>query len=252
MLNVTNLRAGYGKVEVLHGLSLQVRKGEVVALLGSNGAGKTTLLRAVSGLVTPTSGRIVLGGHALHGMAPHLIAGLGVAHCQEGRHVFGNLSVADNLRLGAYTRLTGRRGRGDVAADLEMAMELFPRLKERRHQRAGTLSGGEQQMLAMARALMLDPLVMLLDEPSLGLAPGMAEEVFRIILRLKERRVTMLLVEHSAAAALQVADYGYVLENGRLKTAGLPRQLRSDPALQTAYGSMRTSVGSDRAAAPLS
>jgi branched-chain amino acid transport system ATP-binding protein len=235
MLNIANLRAGYGRAQVLHCLSLQVRKGEVVALLGNNGAGKTTVLRAVSGMITPMGGRITLGCHALEAMAPQQIAALGVAHCPEGRRVFAGMTVVDNLRLGAYTRLTGRRCRGNVAADLDLAMDLFPRLKERRFQLAGTLSCGEQQMLAIARALMLDPQVLLLDEPSMGLAPAMVEEVFRIILEIKSRGVAMLLVEQSATAALQVADYGYLLEHGRLRAAGPPRLLRDDPVVQAAY-----------------
>jgi branched-chain amino acid transport system ATP-binding protein len=235
MLNIKHLHAGYGKVEVLHGISIDVAKGQVVTLIGSNGAGKTTTMRAVSGMIAPSSGEIVLNGQAIAGMEPYHIAQRGLAHSPEGRRVFATMSVADNLTLGAFARLTGSRPRGDVKGDLERALELFPRLKERRTQLAGTLSGGEQQMLAMARAVMLNPDVVLLDEPSMGLAPILVEEVFRIIARLKAQGVTMLLVEQFAAAALAVADYGYVLENGRIAIHGPATQLRDDPAVRAAY-----------------
>jgi branched-chain amino acid transport system ATP-binding protein len=235
MLTIKELSAGYGKVEVLHGVSIEVPKGTVVTLIGSNGAGKTTTMRAVSGMIKPTAGQISLNGKRIDGMESYHIAKLGVAHSPEGRRVFATMSVADNLILGAFPRLTGSRPRGDVAADLERAMELFPRLKERRLQLAGTLSGGEQQMLAMARAVMLDPEVVLLDEPSMGLAPILVEEVFRIIAQLKSRGVTMLLVEQFAAAALAVADYGYVLENGRIAVHGPADKLKDDPAVKAAY-----------------
>jgi branched-chain amino acid transport system ATP-binding protein len=235
MLTIKELSAGYGKVEVLHGVSIEVPKGTVVTLIGSNGAGKTTTMRAVSGMIKPTAGQISLNGKRIDGMESYHIAKLGVAHSPEGRRVFATMSVADNLILGAFPRLTGSRPRGDVAADLERAMELFPRLKERRLQLAGTLSGGEQQMLAMARAVMLDPEVVLLDEPSMGLAPILVEEVFRIIAQLKSRGVTMLLVEQFAAAALGVADYGYVLENGRIAVHGPADKLKDDPAVKAAY-----------------
>ena len=235
MLSIKNLHAGYGKIEVLHGISIEVAKGQVVTLIGSNGAGKTTTLRAVSGMVAPSSGEIVLNGQAIAGLEPYHIAQRGLAHSPEGRRVFATMSVADNLTLGAFARLTGSRPRGDVKGDLERALELFPRLKERRTQLAGTLSGGEQQMLAMARAVMLNPDVVLLDEPSMGLAPILVDEVFRIIARLKAQGVTMLLVEQFAAAALAVADYGYVLENGRIAIHGPATQLRDDPAVRAAY-----------------
>jgi branched-chain amino acid transport system ATP-binding protein len=165
MLSISNLHAGYGKVEVLHGISLEVPKGKVVTLIGSNGAGKTTTMRAVCGMIAPTQGRVTLGGKDVTGLEPYHVAKLGLAHSPEGRRVFATMSVTDNLLLGAFPRFTGSRPRGDVAADLERAMEYFPRLKERRTQLAGTLSGGEQQMLAMARAMMLNPDVVLLDEP---------------------------------------------------------------------------------------
>jgi len=235
MLTIKNLSAGYGKVQVLHGISIEVPKGQVVTLIGSNGAGKTTTMRAVSGMIAPTGGEIHLNGERIDGKEPFHIARRGLAHSPEGRRVFATMTVADNLTLGAFPRLTGARPKGDVAADLEKAMELFPRLKERRLQLAGTLSGGEQQMLAMARAVMLNPEVVLLDEPSMGLAPILVDEVFRIIGRLKSQGVTMLLVEQFAAAALAVADYGYVLENGRIAVHGNASRLRDDPAVRAAY-----------------
>ena len=235
MLTINNLFAGYGKVQVLHGISIEVPKGKIVTLIGSNGAGKTTTMRAVSGMIAPTAGDITLNGKRIEGLESYHIAKLGLAHSPEGRRVFATMTVSDNLILGAFPRLTGSRPRGDVAADLERALELFPRLKERRQQLAGTLSGGEQQMLAMARAVMLNPEVVLLDEPSMGLAPILVAEVFRIIERLKSEGVTMLLVEQFAAAALGVADYGYVLENGRISVHGPAAKLRDDPAVQAAY-----------------
>ncbi|HEX7644063.1 MAG TPA: ABC transporter ATP-binding protein [Burkholderiaceae bacterium] len=235
MLNIANLHAAYGKVEVLHGISLEVPKGKVVTLIGSNGAGKTTTMRAISGMIKPKSGSVTLAGRDVTGQPSHKIARAGLAHSPEGRRVFSSMSVMDNLLLGAFPRFTRARTRGDVKADLEKAMELFPRLAERRHQLAGTLSGGEQQMLAMARAVMLKPEVILLDEPSMGLAPILVEEVFRIIARLKEQGVTMLLVEQFAAAALNVADYGYVLENGRISVHGEAEKLKNDPAVKAAY-----------------
>jgi branched-chain amino acid transport system ATP-binding protein len=211
MLQIKNLEAGYGKVQVLHGISIDVPKGKVVTLIGSNGAGKTTTMRAISGMIKPTAGEISLHGKRVDGLESYAIAKQGLAHSPEGRRVFATMTVMDNLILGAFPRLTGSRPKGDVPGDLERAMELFPRLKERSNQLAGTLSGGEQQMLAMARAVMLNPEIILLDEPSMGLAPILVEEVFRIIGDLKSRGVTMLLVEQFAAAALKVADYGYVL-----------------------------------------
>jgi len=235
MLTINNLFAGYGKVQVLHGISIEVPKGKVVTLIGSNGAGKTTTMRAVSGMIAPSAGEITLNGKRIEGMESYHIAKLGLAHSPEGRRVFATMTVADNLTLGAFPRLTGSRPKGDVAGDLERALELFPRLKERRTQLAGTLSGGEQQMLAMARAIMLNPEVVLLDEPSMGLAPILVAEVFKIIERLKAQGVTMLLVEQFASAALGVADYGYVLENGRISVHGAAEKLRDDPAVKAAY-----------------
>jgi len=235
MLEVTGLSAGYGQVEVLHGLDFQVPKGQVVALIGSNGAGKTTTMRALSGMIRPRSGSIRLNGREIGGLESHDVARFGLAHSPEGRRVFPTLSVEDNLTLGAFPRLTGSRPKGDVAADRARAFELFPRLKERRTQLAGTLSGGEQQMLAMGRALMLRPEILLLDEPSMGLAPKLVEEVFRIIRLLKAEQVTMLLVEQFAMAALGVADHAYVLENGRIRFQGPAQQMRNDPAVRAAY-----------------
>ncbi|MDB5795377.1 MAG: putative transporter [Noviherbaspirillum sp.] len=235
MLSISNLHAAYGKVEVLHGISLEVPKGKVVTLIGSNGAGKTTTMRAISGMIKPKEGMITLAGRDVTGMESHRMARAGLAHSPEGRRVFATMTVRDNLLLGAFPRFTGSRPRGDINNDLEKALELFSRLKERQNQLAGTLSGGEQQMLAMARAVMLNPEVVLLDEPSMGLAPILVDEVFRIIQRLKEKGVTMLLVEQFAAAALKVADYAYVLENGRIAVEGLAATLRNDPAVRAAY-----------------
>ncbi len=235
MLQVEKLHAGYGKVQVLHGIDLRVEAGQLVTLIGSNGAGKTTTLRALSGMIRPESGRVKLDGQDIAGLPSHAITRRGLAHSPEGRRVFGTLSVADNLIMGAFVRMTGSRPRGDVNADLERMYALFPRLAERRAQYAGTLSGGEQQMLAMARALMLNPTVLLLDEPSMGLSPRLVSEVFATIVRLKEARITMLLVEQFAAAALEVADYGYVMENGRLAASGPAASLRDDPAVRAAY-----------------
>jgi branched-chain amino acid transport system ATP-binding protein len=235
MLQIENLNAAYGKVEVLHNISLEVPKGKVVTLIGSNGAGKTTTMRAISGMIKPTGGKISLNGKDVTGLPSNKIARSGLAHSPEGRRVFATLSVTDNLLLGAFPRLTFGREKGDVPGDLARIFELFPRLKERADQLAGTLSGGEQQMLAMGRALMLNPDVLLLDEPSMGLAPLLVKEVFRIIRELKGRGITMLLVEQFAAAALEVADYGYVLENGRISVHGPASQLQNDPAVKAAY-----------------
>ncbi|NVD74424.1 ABC transporter ATP-binding protein [Duganella sp. BJB1802] len=235
MLSITNLHASYGKVEVLHGISLEVPKGKLVTLIGSNGAGKTTTMRAISGMLKPKEGKVTLDGKDITGADSHKIARAGLAHSPEGRRVFASMTVTDNLLLGAFPRFTRARTKGDIKRDLEKSLELFPRLKERQHQLAGTLSGGEQQMLAMARAVMLNPEVILLDEPSMGLAPILVEEVFRIIQRLKSEGVTMLLVEQFAAAALNVADYGYVLENGTISVHGPAESLKTDPKVIAAY-----------------
>jgi branched-chain amino acid transport system ATP-binding protein len=236
MLVVSELHAGYGLSEVLLGASLEVKAGTVVALIGANGAGKTTTMRAISGLIRPTRGSVLLDGKPVHGLPASRIARLGLAHSPEGRKVFGPLSVEDNLLLGAYRRLPRFFGfRRQAASDLDRVYELFPRLRERRRQLAGTLSGGEQQMLAIGRALMARPKVMLLDEPSMGLAPVIVQEVFRTIQRLKQEGMTMLLVEQFAKTALAVADYAYVMERGRVAIHGAPADLRKDERMLAAY-----------------
>lgn len=236
MLIVENIHAGYGSSEVLQGASLQVQQGKVVALIGANGAGKTTTMRAISGIVKPTKGRVLLNGKAVQGYATSRIAKLGLAHSPEGRKVFGPLSVEDNLLLGAFNHLPMFFGfRSKAASELEKVYELFPRLRERREQSAGTLSGGEQQMLAIGRALMAKPKVILLDEPSMGLAPVIVQEVFNIIRRLKESGTTLLLVEQFAKSALEVADYAYVMEHGRIALEGTPADLHKDDRVLAAY-----------------
>ena len=236
MLVVDGLYAGYGASEVLMGTSLKVKQGKVVALIGPNGAGKTTTMRAISGELKPTGGRVLLDGIPVQGLDASRIARAGLAHAPEGRRVFGPLSVEDNLLLGAYCRLPRFFGfRSRAAADLERVYGLFPRLMERRKQAAGTLSGGEQQMLAIGRALMAKPKVMLLDEPSMGLAPVIVDEVFAIIGKLKESGITLLLVEQSARRALEVADYAYVMERGRVVIAGEPAELQRDTRMIAAY-----------------
>ena len=242
MLTVDNLYAGYGASEVLLGVSLNVTQGNVVALIGPNGAGKTTTMRAISGLLKPTRGEISIDGIQVQGMDASRIARLGLSHAPEGRKVFGPLSVEDNLLLGAYCRLPKFFGfQGKASHDLERVYELFPRLQERRSQSAGTLSGGEQQMLAIGRALMANPKVMLMDEPSMGLAPVIVEEVFAIINRLKETGITLLLVEQMAKRALEVADYAYVMERGRIVVEGKPADLQKDERVLSAYlGSVAT------------
>ena len=236
MLVVKDLHAGYGLSEVLLGTSLQVKAGTVVALIGANGAGKTTTMRAVSGLLRPTRGEVLLDGAPVHGFEASRIARLGLAHAPEGRKVFGPLSAEDNLLLGAYRLLPRFLGfRSGAAQDLDRVYELFPRLRERRTQPAGTLSGGEQQMLAIGRALMARPKLMLLDEPSMGLAPVIVQEVFRTIRRLKAEGMTMLLVEQFARTALEVADYVYVMERGRIAIEGTPAELQRDERMLAAY-----------------
>ena len=236
MLIVSDLYAGYGLSEVLTGASLEVKKGTVVALIGANGAGKTTTMRAISGLLRPSKGRVLLAGKPVQGLPASRIARLGLAHSPEGRKVFGPLSVEDNLLLGAYRRLPRFFGfHARAASDLDRVYELFPRLRERRQQSAGTLSGGEQQMLAIGRALMARPEVMLLDEPSMGLAPVIVQEVFRTIQRLKQEGMTMLLVEQFARTALAVADYGYVMERGRIAIEGPAAELKKNERVLAAY-----------------
>jgi len=213
-----------------------VKAGTVVALIGANGAGKTTTMRAVSGMVRPTKGQVLLDGKPVQDLPASRIARLGLAHSPEGRKVFGPLSVEDNLLLGAFRRLPRFFGfHRQASSDLDRVFELFPRLRERRKQDAGTLSGGEQQMLAIGRALMARPKVMLLDEPSMGLAPVIVQEVFRTIRRLKEEGMTMLLVEQFAKQALGVADYAYVMERGRIAIEGKPEELRRDERMLAAY-----------------
>ncbi|MFL5440089.1 MAG: ABC transporter ATP-binding protein [Myxococcales bacterium] len=236
MLIVSDLHAGYGLSEVLVGTSLEVKAGSVVALIGANGAGKTTTMRAVSGLLRPTKGRVLLEGKPVQDLPASRIARLGLAHSPEGRKVFGPLSVEDNLLLGAFRRLPRFFGfHREASADLDRVYQLFPRLRERRKQDAGTLSSGEQQMLAIGRALMSRPKVMLLDEPSMGLAPVIVQEVFRTIKRLKQEGMTMLLVEQFAKTALSVADYVYVMERGRIALEGKPEELRRDERMLAAY-----------------
>jgi branched-chain amino acid transport system ATP-binding protein len=234
VLKVSNLSVNYGPVRALHGVSLYVPDGQLVSVIGSNGAGKTTMLRAISGLLAPASGEITLAGRPLASERPHVIARLGVAHVPEGRHVFPDQSVTDNLLLGAFTR-RGRAHRAELDADYESVFELFPRLKERRAQPAGTLSGGEQQMLAIGRALMSRPRLILLDEPSMGLAPILIDEVFRRLSDLKGRGVAMLLVEQLAYRALEVTDYAYVIEHGRIELEGPAASMLTDPRVQDAY-----------------
>ncbi len=236
MLIVENIHAGYGSSEVLQGASLHVQQGKIVALIGANGAGKTTTMRAISGMIKPVQGRVLLNGKAVQGYASSRIARLGLAHAPEGRKVFGPLSVEDNLLLGAYNYLPMFFGfRSKAAHELEKVYELFPRLRERRAQSAGTLSGGEQQMLAIGRALMAKPKIILLDEPSMGLAPVIVQEVFNIIRRLKEAGTTLLLVEQFAKSALEVADYAYVMEHGRIAVEGTPAELNKNERVLAAY-----------------
>ncbi len=235
LLTVTDLVVDYGKIRALKGLSLRVAKGELVAVIGSNGAGKTTTLRTLSGLLKPTSGTITFDGKSLVGLRPDQIVLRNVAHVPEGRRVFSGQSVRDNLLLGAYVRLR----HGDSAAvedDIERMYQIFPRLKERVNQQAGTLSGGEQQMLAIARALVAKPRLLLLDEPSMGLAPVIIDEVFGLIERLKAaRETTILLVEQLAYRALEVADRAYVLAQGAVQLSGTGRELMGNEEVQRAY-----------------
>jgi branched-chain amino acid transport system ATP-binding protein len=235
VLEVRDLVVHYGLVRALHGVSLRVGTGQAVCVIGSNGAGKTTLLRTISGFLQPASGSILLDGQSLAGERPYQIARRRVAHVPEGRHVFPDQTVMDNLLLGAFSRGRGGAARAEIEADCDSVFELFPRLRDRRQQLAGTLSGGEQQMLAIGRALMLRPSMIMLDEPSMGLAPLLIDEVFRRLLDLKQRGITMLLVEQLAYRALEVADYGFVLEHGRIELEGDAQALRSDPRVRAAY-----------------
>ncbi|HEX6528227.1 MAG TPA: ABC transporter ATP-binding protein [Burkholderiales bacterium] len=229
MLDVKGLRAGYGRIQALHGIDLGVRRGELVALVGANGAGKTTLLKVLSG-IQGFSGSVKFEGEEIRQQPAEKRVALGIVHCPEGRQVFGPLSVEDNLRLGAY-----RRGRARSARSLERVYDLFPALAERRAQPAGTLSGGQQQMLALGRALMAEPRLLLLDEPSMGLAPRLVAEIFACIAGLRAADTALLLVEQNAAAALAIADRGYVLETGRIALSGTGAALLADAGVREAY-----------------
>ena len=231
LLEVTGLHAAYGQTRVLHGIDFRMGEGSITALLGANGAGKTTTLRALCGMVR-TEGEVRFGGESIGRRKTEDIARLGIAHVPDGRGTFLNLTTEENLRLGGYTR----RDKAAVESDLERMYGYFPRLKERRRQQAGTLSGGEQQMLAVSRALMLKPKLMLLDEPSFGLAPLLVRELFQILRRINEsERVSLLLVEQNAAMALDLADHAYLLETGRVVLSGESSQLRDDEAVRRSY-----------------
>jgi branched-chain amino acid transport system ATP-binding protein len=230
MLSVEGLRSGYGRIEALHGVSIDVAAGEIVSLLGANGAGKTTLLRAISGVQPISGGRIRFEGRELDGLPAHRRVALGIAQVPEGRQVFAPLSVEDNLKLGAWTRRDA-----SLAAELAMMYELFPLLAARRHASAGMLSGGEQQMLAISRALMAKPRLLLLDEPSMGLAPMLVEQILDTVRRLKQSGLTVLLVEQNARAALAIADRAYVVETGRIVASGSAAELLADERVQAAY-----------------
>ncbi len=230
MLSVEGLDVFYGGVQALRGVSLSVGAGELVAVIGANGAGKTTLLRAISGVVQLRRGRIELDGRSLRGLAPHQITRLGVAHAPEGRQIFPRLTVLDNLRLGAYAR-----GDGQVREDLDRVFSYFPVLAARRRQVAGTLSGGEQQMLAIGRALMSRPRLLLLDEPSLGLAPLLVRTIFTVIERIRADGRAILLVEQNARMALSIADRAYVMETGRVVLTGSAAELAASPEVKVAY-----------------
>jgi branched-chain amino acid transport system ATP-binding protein len=229
VLEVSDLHSAYGRIEVLRGVSLEVRAGEIVALIGSNGAGKTTLLRALSGVQPITTGEIRFRGERMDRLPPHRRVERGVTQSPEGRQVFGPLSVADNLRLGAY-----RRRDKDIENDRDRIFEMFPVLREKRLQAAGGLSGGQQQMLAIGRALMGKPKLLLLDEPSLGLSPLLVDQILAAIVSLKAEGITVLLVEQNASAALEIADRGYVMETGRIVSTGEASVLLSDPKVKAA------------------
>ena len=231
MLELQDVHVYYGHIHALKGVSLTVEKGELVTIIGSNGAGKTTTLMAISGLLRPRQGTIRYNGRDLTRMAPHEIVRAGISHCPEGRQIFAGLTVAENLTLGAYNRSDRR----EIARDREWVESLFPILAERRNQPAGTLSGGEQQMLAIGRALMSRPSVLLLDEPSLGLAPLLVERIFEVIQTLRQQGVTILLVEQNAYQALRIADRAYVLETGQIRLQGPARELAHDAAVKAAY-----------------
>ena len=231
MLEVKDLSVYYGVIQALKGISFKVNEGEVIALIGANGAGKTTILHAVSGLLSPKAGSIDFEGHDLIKTPSHKIVSLGMSHVPEGRRVFSQLSVYDNLRLGAFTR----KDKDEIERSLQHVYKRFPRLKERKNQFAGTLSGGEQQMLAMGRALMASPKIILMDEPSMGLSPIMVSEIFDIIKSISTSGTTVLLVEQNAKKALSIADRGYVLETGKIVLEGKASELLDDDTIKKAY-----------------
>lgn len=232
MLTITNLHIFYGAIKALDGVSLEVKQGEIVTMIGANGAGKSTTIRAISGLVRPREGEILLEGKPIHKLPPHQIVKLGVGQSPEGRRVFANMTVRENLDLGAYTR---HKFKAEIKSDMERVYTLFPRLKERQSQSAGTLSGGEQQMLAIGRALMARPRLLLLDEPSLGLAPFLVQSIFQIIRDINKQGVTILLVEQNANQALRIANRGYVLETGRVVLEDTAANLLKNDDVRKAY-----------------
>lgn len=231
MLRVEDINVYYGAIHAIKGISLNVPDGEIVALIGSNGAGKSTTLRTISGLMKPKTGRIIYEDRDISGMSAHKIVSLGLCQVPEGRHVFANMTVMENLELGAYLR----KDKDGIAKDLEDVFNKFPRLLERKNQLSGTLSGGEQQMLAMGRALMSRPKLLLLDEPSMGLAPLLVKEIFNIIKEINASGTTVLLVEQNANMALSIADKAYVLETGRITLSGTAQELASSEAVRKAY-----------------
>ncbi|PAZ15433.1 ABC transporter ATP-binding protein [Streptomyces sp. SA15] len=231
LLEVEDLRVSYGKIEAVKGISFSVEAGQVVTLIGTNGAGKTTTLRTLSGLLKPTSGKILFDGKPLNGVAAHKIVALGLAHSPEGRHIFPRLTIAENLQLGAFLR----KDKEGIEKDIQRAYDLFPILGERRKQAAGTLSGGEQQMLAMGRALMSQPKLLMLDEPSMGLSPIMMQKIMATISELKSQGTTILLVEQNAQAALSLADQGHVMEVGSIVVSGTGQDLLHDESVRKAY-----------------
>jgi branched-chain amino acid transport system ATP-binding protein len=230
VLEIEDLHVFYGEIQALEGVALQVRRGEIVTLLGNNGAGKTTTLKTISGLLAPRRGRVVLEGQPLSGMPAHDVVRRGIAHVPEGRRIFNRLTVRENLMMGAYPRNDEK-----IAADLDRAFALFPVLRERVAQVAGTLSGGEQQMLAIGRALMANPRLLLLDEPSMGLSPVLVERIFETILDINRQGTTILLVEQNAAMALAIAHRGYVLETGHIVLSGVAAELADNPDVRRAY-----------------
>jgi branched-chain amino acid transport system ATP-binding protein len=230
MLSINKLRSGYGKIEVLHDVDVTIERGQIVTLIGANGAGKTTLLKTISGLIRPTAGAIEFDGQSIARRPPHKIVGLGLSQVPEGRAILKRMTVLDNLRMGAFIRSGSEIGR-----DIDAVFERFPALAERRHQMAATLSGGEQQMLAIGRALMARPSLLLLDEPSLGLAPKFITRIFLTLRELQREGKTILLVEQNARQALQVADRGYVMERGRIVLNGSGQQLLNMPEVQRTY-----------------